>query len=43
VREFGGQSNVNVPNTRGGLEIKLSERGEILPVSAAHAHLFKQF
>jgi DNA-binding LytR/AlgR family response regulator len=28
---------------RGGLEIKLSERSETLPVSSAHAHLFKQF
>lgn len=28
---------------RGGLEIKLSERSEVLPVSDAHAHLFKQF
>jgi DNA-binding LytR/AlgR family response regulator len=28
---------------RGGLEIKLSERSEMLPVSSAHAHLFKQF
>jgi DNA-binding LytR/AlgR family response regulator len=27
---------------RGGLEIKLKERGELLPVSAAHAHLFKR-
>jgi DNA-binding LytR/AlgR family response regulator len=26
---------------RGGLEVKLKERSEILPVSAAHAHLFK--
>jgi len=27
---------------RGALEIKLKERQELLPVSAAHAHLFKQ-
>jgi DNA-binding LytR/AlgR family response regulator len=26
---------------RGGLEIKLKERSELLPVSAAHAHLFR--
>ncbi|HXA93338.1 MAG TPA: LytTR family DNA-binding domain-containing protein, partial [Steroidobacteraceae bacterium] len=28
---------------RGSLEVKLRERSELLPVSAAHAHLFKQF
>jgi DNA-binding LytR/AlgR family response regulator len=27
---------------RGALEVKLKERGELLPVSAAHAHLFRQ-
>ena len=27
---------------RGSLEVKLKERQELLPVSAAHAHLFKQ-
>jgi DNA-binding LytR/AlgR family response regulator len=27
---------------RGALELKLKERGELLPVSAAYAHLFKQ-
>jgi DNA-binding LytR/AlgR family response regulator len=27
---------------RGALEVKLKERSELLPVSAAHAHLFKQ-
>jgi DNA-binding LytR/AlgR family response regulator len=27
---------------RGSLEVKLKERAELLPVSAAHAHLFKQ-
>jgi DNA-binding LytR/AlgR family response regulator len=27
---------------RGSLEVKLRDRGELLPVSAAHAHLFKQ-
>jgi len=27
---------------RGSLEVKLKERSELLPVSAAHAHLFKQ-
>jgi len=27
---------------RGSLEIKLKDRSELLPVSAAHAHLFKQ-
>jgi DNA-binding LytR/AlgR family response regulator len=27
---------------RGSLEIKLKERGELLPVSAAHAHLFRE-
>jgi DNA-binding LytR/AlgR family response regulator len=26
---------------RGALEVKLKERGELLPVSAAHAHLFR--
>jgi len=26
---------------RGALEIKLKDRSELLPVSAAHAHLFK--
>jgi DNA-binding LytR/AlgR family response regulator len=26
---------------RGSLEVKLKERSEILPVSAAHAHRFK--
>lgn len=26
---------------RGGLEVKLKERGELLPVSAAYAHLFR--
>jgi DNA-binding LytR/AlgR family response regulator len=26
---------------RGALEVKLKDRGELLPVSAAHAHLFK--
>ena len=26
---------------RGSLEVKLKERSELLPVSAAHAHLFK--
>jgi DNA-binding LytR/AlgR family response regulator len=26
---------------RGALEVKLKERSELLPVSAAHAHLFK--
>jgi DNA-binding LytR/AlgR family response regulator len=26
---------------RGALEIKLRDRAELLPVSAAHAHLFK--
>lgn len=28
---------------RGRLEIKLKERSELLPVSAAHAHLFRRF
>jgi DNA-binding LytR/AlgR family response regulator len=28
---------------RGSLELKLKERTELLPVSAAHAHLFRQF
>jgi DNA-binding LytR/AlgR family response regulator len=28
---------------RGALEVKLKNRSELLPVSAAHAHLFKQF
>jgi DNA-binding LytR/AlgR family response regulator len=28
---------------RGALELKLKERTELLPVSAAHAHLFRQF
>ncbi len=27
---------------RGGLEVKLKERQELLPVSAAHAHLFRE-
>jgi DNA-binding LytR/AlgR family response regulator len=27
---------------RGGLEVKLKERAEMLPVSAAHAHLFRE-
>jgi DNA-binding LytR/AlgR family response regulator len=27
---------------RGTLEVKLKERSELLPVSAAHAHLFKR-
>ena len=27
---------------RGSLEVKLKGRDELLPVSAAHAHLFKQ-
>ncbi len=27
---------------RGSLEVKLKDRDELLPVSAAHAHLFKQ-
>jgi DNA-binding LytR/AlgR family response regulator len=27
---------------RGSLEIKLKDRKDLLPVSAAHAHLFKQ-
>jgi DNA-binding LytR/AlgR family response regulator len=26
---------------RGSLEVKLKDRSELLPVSAAHAHLFK--
>jgi DNA-binding LytR/AlgR family response regulator len=26
---------------RGGLEVKLKDRSELLPVSAAHTHLFK--
>jgi DNA-binding LytR/AlgR family response regulator len=27
---------------RGALEVKLKDRGELLPVSAAHAHLFRE-
>jgi DNA-binding LytR/AlgR family response regulator len=27
---------------RGALEVKLKDRSELLPVSAAHAHLFTQ-
>jgi DNA-binding LytR/AlgR family response regulator len=27
---------------RGSLEVKLKDRSELLPVSAAHAHLFNQ-
>jgi DNA-binding LytR/AlgR family response regulator len=27
---------------RGSLEVKLKERSEVLPVSAAHAHLFRE-
>ncbi|HEX3837603.1 MAG TPA: LytTR family DNA-binding domain-containing protein [Steroidobacteraceae bacterium] len=39
--------NVGVIDTiyrsfQGGLEVKVKDRGEILPVSATHAHLFKQ-
>jgi DNA-binding LytR/AlgR family response regulator len=30
-------------SVRGALELKLRERTELLPVSAAHAHLFRQF
>ena len=29
------------PSYRGALEVKLKDRSELLPVSAAHTHLFK--